>query len=454
MANSIIRIKRSDVAGNPSTLASGELAYSAADANAVSGGDRLYIGFGSETNGNAANHFVVGGKFFTDMLDHNKGTLTADSAVLVDANKKINEFFVDDLGFDGSVISTTSTNTDLFLTPDGSGKTVVSNLFIDDTSTSIEDFVISTSQANIEVEGTTDEIDVADSIDNNVETFTVSLADIGTAGTFGSSTDVPVVTVDAKGRITEVTTETISTEISVAGDTGTDDVSLLTDTLSFVSGTNDGISVDVTRDGTNVSATVALDQDLSTSGSPTFNGLTLTGDVAVNGGDITTTETTATVFNSTATNLSIGNDATTVSLGASTGTTTINNDAVVAGDLTVQGSLTSLETVNLQTEDPLVKFGLDNPADAFSIGFYGEYNDGTDDLKTGLFRDHVSKEYFLFSDLNADIQDNDIDTNGLILADLNLANLAVGGDLSVTGDITGDQVNATLFVGEIDGGTY
>ena len=454
MANSIIRIKRSDVAGNPSTLASGELAYSAADASAVSGGDRLYIGFGSETNGNAANHFVVGGKFFTDMLDHNKGTLTADSAVLVDANKKINEFFVDDLGFDGNVISTTSTNTDLFLTPDGSGKTVVSNLFIDDTSTSIEDFVISTSQANIEVEGTTDEIDVADSIDNNVETFTVSLADIGTAGTFGSSTDVPVVTVDAKGRITEVTTETISTEISVAGDTGTDDVSLLTDTLSFVSGTNDGISVDVTRDGTNVSATVALDQDLSTSGSPTFNGLTLTGDVAVNGGDITTTETTATVFNSTATNLSIGNDATTVSLGASTGTTTINNDAVVAGDLTVQGSLTSLETVNLQTEDPLVKFGLDNPADAFSIGFYGEYNDGTDDLKTGLFRDHVSKEYFLFSDLNANIQDNDIDTNGLILADLNLANLAVGGDLSVTGDITGDQVNATLFVGEIDGGTY
>ena len=448
MANSTIRIKRSGVAGNPSTLAAGELAYSAADAGSVSGGDRLYIGFGSETNGNAANHFVVGGKFFTDQLDHTKGVLTTDSAVLVDANKKINEFFVDDLGFDNNVISTTTANTDLFVTPNGTGKTVVSNLFIDDTNTSIEDFVISTSQGNIEVEGTTDEIDVADSIDNNVETFTVSLADIGTAGTFGSSTDVPVVTVDAKGRITGVTTETISTEISVAGDTGAEDVSLLTDTISFVSGTNDGVSVDITRDGTNVSATVALDQDLSTSGSPTFS------DVAVNGGDITTTETTATVFNSTATNLSIGNDATTVSLGASTGTTTINNDTVVAGDLTVQGTLTSLETVNLQTEDPLVKFGLDNPADAFSIGFYGEYNDGTDDLKTGLFRDHVSKEYFLFSDLNANIQDNDIDTNGLILADLNLANLAVGGDLSVTGDITGDQVNATLFVGEIDGGTY
>ena len=460
MANSTIRIKRSGVAGNPSTLAAGELAYSAADSGSVAGGDRLYIGFGTETNGNAANHFVIGGKFFTDQLDHTKGVLTADSAVLVDGNKKINEFFVDDIGLDGNVISTTTANTDLFITPDGTGKTVVSNLFIGDTNTSIEDFIVAQSQANLEVEGTANEINVAETVDDGVVTYTVSLPDVGTAGTFGSSTEVPVVTVDTKGRVTGVTTETISTEVSVAGDTGAEDVSLLTDTLSFVSGANAGISVDVNRDGTNVSATVALDQDLSTSGSPTFNGLTLTGDVAVNGGDITTTQTTATVFNNTVTNLSIGNDATTVSLGGSTGTTTINNDAVVAGNLTVQGTLTSLETVNLQTDDPLVKFGKGNPADAFSIGFYGEYVSGADTLKTGLFRDHVSKEYFLFSDLNANIQDNDIDTNGLILADLNLANLAVGGDatvggdLGVTGDITGDQINAALFVGEIDGGTY
>jgi len=293
MANSIIRIKRSDVAGNPSTLASGELAYSAADANAVAGGDRLYIGFGSETNGNAVNHFVVGGKFFTDMLDHNKGTLTADSAILVDSNKKINEFFVDDLGFDGNVISTTSTNTDLFLTPDGSGKTVASNLFIDDTNTSIEDFVIATAQSNIEVEGTTDEIDVAEAIAGDVQTYTVSLSDIFTPDTFGSSTEVPVITIDSKGRVTTVTTETISTEIDVAGETGSESVSLLDDTIRFNSGAEAGISFDVSRSGNDVFATVSLDQDLSTSGSPTFDDLTLSGDLGVNGGNITTTQTTA-----------------------------------------------------------------------------------------------------------------------------------------------------------------
>jgi len=49
------------------------------------------------------------------------------------------------------------------------------------------------------------------------------------------------------------------------------------------------------------------------------------GDLAVNGGDITTTQTTGTVFNTTATTVNLGGAATTVSIGAATGTTTINN---------------------------------------------------------------------------------------------------------------------------------
>ena len=81
---SIIRIKRSSVSGNPATLGTGELAYSALTDNGSNGGDRLYIGMGTETAGNAANHIVIGGKYFTDMLDHTPGTLTASSAIIVD----------------------------------------------------------------------------------------------------------------------------------------------------------------------------------------------------------------------------------------------------------------------------------------------------------------------------------------------------------------------------------
>jgi hypothetical protein len=118
---SIIRIKRSTTAGDPSTLGAGELAYSAADSSVIAGGDRLYIGSGSETAGNAASHIVIGGKFFTDMLDHAKGTLTANSAIIVDSNKKIDELNVDNLTLNGNTISSTDTNGNILIDPEGLG---------------------------------------------------------------------------------------------------------------------------------------------------------------------------------------------------------------------------------------------------------------------------------------------------------------------------------------------
>ena len=73
----IVRIKRSSTSGNPTTLAAGELAYSGLTDNGSNGGDRLYVGFGTETAGNAANHFVIGGKYFTDIID---GATNANTA--------------------------------------------------------------------------------------------------------------------------------------------------------------------------------------------------------------------------------------------------------------------------------------------------------------------------------------------------------------------------------------
>lgn len=119
---SILRIKRSEVSGNPATLGAGELAYSALTDNGSNGGDRLYIGMGTETAGNAANHIVIGGKFFTDMLDHTKGTLTANSAIITDASSKIDNLKVDNLDLNGNTISTTDTNGNLTLSPNGTGK--------------------------------------------------------------------------------------------------------------------------------------------------------------------------------------------------------------------------------------------------------------------------------------------------------------------------------------------
>lgn len=117
----IIRLKRSTTNGDPDVLATGELAYSALPNDDINGGDRLYIGMGPETNGDAANHYVIGGKYFTDMLDHVRGQLTASSALVVDANKKINEFNVDFLRFDGNTISHTGTSNAITINPNSVG---------------------------------------------------------------------------------------------------------------------------------------------------------------------------------------------------------------------------------------------------------------------------------------------------------------------------------------------
>jgi len=84
-----VKIKRSETSGNPDVLGQGELAYSSLSDNGSNGGDRLYIGTGTETSGNAVNHVVIGGKVFADMLDHLSGVLTANSAIVVDVNSKI-----------------------------------------------------------------------------------------------------------------------------------------------------------------------------------------------------------------------------------------------------------------------------------------------------------------------------------------------------------------------------
>jgi len=87
--STVIRIKRSGVSGNPPTLAAGELAYSYLPDNGSNGGDRLYIGVGTETAGNAANHLVIGGVRYTSMIDAATPNNTASTLVMRDSSGNI-----------------------------------------------------------------------------------------------------------------------------------------------------------------------------------------------------------------------------------------------------------------------------------------------------------------------------------------------------------------------------
>jgi hypothetical protein len=117
----IIKIKNSGTSGAPSAVATGEFGYSYQVGSQANGGDRLYIGTGTETGGVAANIEVIGGKYFTDMLNHVHGTLTADSAIVTDSNSKIDVLNVDNLTLNGNSLTSTDTNGDVTLDPNGTG---------------------------------------------------------------------------------------------------------------------------------------------------------------------------------------------------------------------------------------------------------------------------------------------------------------------------------------------
>jgi hypothetical protein len=245
---STIKIKRSGSASVPvGGLAAGELAYSW-------NSNRLYIGTGTETGGIAANIDVIAGKEFIDKIDHAAGTLTANSAIIVDSNSKIDNFLVDNLQLDGNTLSTTNTNGDLLITPNGTGKTVVTNLYIG--SDSIAEFIFDT--VGGAVTGGTG-ITVTNSDVGNTSTISITNTTVTGAGTpVGSSTAIPVITYNAQGQLTAVSTASISTSLSIAGDTGTDSVSLGVDTLTFVGGTG------ITSTVTNNTVTMDIDNTVAT----------------------------------------------------------------------------------------------------------------------------------------------------------------------------------------------
>lgn len=107
----VIKIKNTDLNKAPvdgngdSVLATGELAYSYYTGAQNNFGDRIFIGTGTEVSGLSATYATIGGKYFTDLLDHVHGTLTASSGVVVDSNKKIDEWRVDNLVMNGNTLS-------------------------------------------------------------------------------------------------------------------------------------------------------------------------------------------------------------------------------------------------------------------------------------------------------------------------------------------------------------
>ena len=311
----IIQIKRTTTANLPSALEQGELAYlydtSTTDTDAGGNGGRLFIG---DPTSNTNTPIKIGGEYYTDLLDHTHGTLTASAGVIVDSNKKVNEWFVDNLKIDGNALTSTNSNGDIEVTPNGTGKTIISNIYTD-ASTSLTEFVQDLTGGQIvagegvdvvydDAAGTTTisgedatssnkGIASFDATDFTVTSGAVTLNDeriediVGalvtggtaltatyddagdglsialdntavTAGSYGSSTAIPTFTVDAQGRLTAAGTASISTTLSVGADSGSGDgVALASDTLTISGG--EGIDTSISGDTVTIAGEDASD---------------------------------------------------------------------------------------------------------------------------------------------------------------------------------------------------
>jgi hypothetical protein len=231
------------------------------------------------------------------------------------------------------------------------------------------------------VAGTASQIDVSGS---GTESSAVTLSlpatiNVNTTGSAAKWTTGRTITLG--GDLTGNVTLDGSADVTLTATVAADSVALGTDTtgnyVATVAGTANQITVGGSGSET-AAITLSLPQDISGTSNVTFNNLTLAGneiffaDVASTG---TATLTgwsglaTANIFNTNTTTINLGGAATTVSIGAATGTTTVNNSLTVTGNLTVNGTTTTVNATTVSVDDKNIELGsVASPTDVTADG--------------------------------------------------------------------------------------
>ena len=498
---SIIRIKRSSTAGDPTTLGAGELAYSALAGTQANGGDRLYIGFGSETSGNAANHYVVGGKYFTDLLDHVHGTVTASSAVLVDSSKKVDEWNVDNITINGNVISSTDANGNITLTPNGTGYVSVSG------TNGVKIPVGTTAQRGPTVQGTirynsdTSQFEGYSGTNwgslggvKSVDGYTYIIAEATPGGSDGvlhfyaenaaGNAALEVAQLDrTKLNLLQTTTSTSTTTgaLTVAGGVGIAGAVFAGGVLTITDATNAGPSVQtgalvVNNGGAYIMGNMRVGGTLyatlsgsvidntsigsTTASTGAFTTLTASGATTLTAGTASTDTTTGTLVVTGGVGIS----------GAANigGALNVTGNTTITGNLTVNGTTTTVNSTTVTIDDPIFTLGGDTaPAsdDNKDRGIEFKWHNGTS-AKVGFFGFDDSTGYFTFIPDATNTGEVFTGTKGTLditsitgtaaswttARTVTFSGGDVTGNFSIDGSANVSAVSLTVPV--IDGGTY
>ena len=236
MPGTIIKTKFSTTTATPASdvLSVGEQAYSFL---AGGTGDRLYIG---QLIGGSVEAVQIGGKYYTDIINAAASANTASTLVKRDASGNFAAGTIT-AALTGNASTATAWQTARNLSLTGDATATLAS--VDGTAAVSAALTLATVNANV--------------------------------GAFGSTTSIPVITVNAKGLITAVSTASITTTLGISGDEGTSSVALATDTLAFVGGT--GLESVITSGATTDTVTFNIDSTVATlTGTQTLTNKTLT----------------------------------------------------------------------------------------------------------------------------------------------------------------------------------
>lgn len=378
----------------PSNIKTGELAYSYVAGTQANNGDRLYIGTGAENGaGIASNVDLIGGKYFTGLLDHVHGTTTASSALIVDAQKHVTELNIGSLaleasGGSGQVVTSISTSTSLA----GASNTqlvtaLAAKTYIDSVVTAQDlDFQGDSGGAlsiDLDSETLTISGDTGITTSGSGNTIEIDLDDTAvTPGSYGSTTQIPTFTVDQQGRLTAAGTAALATTLNIIGDSGSDAVALLSETLDFEGDTgitttvsNNKVSIDLddtavtpNQYGTTTAIPViTIDQQgriTAASTATIATTLNIAADSGTDDGVALLTDTLSVLGTTNEIETSVSGDTITVGL---PNNVEVGNNLTVGGNLTVNGTTTSVNSTVITLDDPVIMLA-DNTSSATSDG--------------------------------------------------------------------------------------
>jgi len=128
----------------------------------------------------------------------------------------------------------------------------------------------------------------------------------------------------------------------------------------------------------------------------------------------------------------------TVAIGQAVGTTdnvTFNN-LVLNGNLTVNGTTTTVSTSNLDISDPLIYIGTGNSGNTVDIGVVGHFNDGLYQ-HSGIVRKATADKWYLFSGMTTEPTTTITTTDATFTIDTLVAN--------IEGNVTGNASTASAW---------